>query len=436
MQANNLNRVLYVLCFIVAVAISIFVFPEGIVGVGIITVSTLLIFTLLKRDEDKEFLRRIYLIALLCRVTFAALIFYFGSYAYFGGDADTYDFNGYGLLRIFFGEAFDSYTVEQALNMRGSGWGMNWFVAFLYFFFGRSIFATMAVECVVGAATALLIYYVAIEIYNNSRVARLTAYLVALFPAMIVWSAQALKDGLIVFLLVLTMLCVNRLQRQYNFLYTLLLIFSLFGILSLRFYIFYIVAIAVTGSFLIGTSNEWRETLRRLTAFVIVGGVLVYVGALSNAGAEIEQYGNLEAIQRSREDLARSAESGFGRELDVSTTEGAAVALPVGFTYLMLAPFPWQVNSLRQALAAPESVVWWCLLPFLFSGLWYTVRTRWRQAIPILIFTILLTVAYSLFQGNVGTAYRQRTQIQVFFFIFIAVGLVIMRERRENKRQT
>ena len=33
-----------------------------------------------------------------------------------------------------------------------------------------------------------------------------------------------------------------------------------------------------------------------------------------------------------------------------------------------------------------------------------------------------------------GTAYRQRTQIQVFLFMFIAVGWVLYRERREDRR--
>jgi hypothetical protein len=44
----------------------------------------------------------------------------------------------------------------------------------------------------------------------------------------------------------------------------------------------------------------------------------------------------------------------------------------------------------------------------------------------------MLTLAYSMFQGNVGTAYRQRTQIQVFLFMFIGVGFVVAKEKREN----
>ena len=52
---------------------------------------------------------------------------------------------------------------------------------------------------------------------------------------------------------------------------------------------------------------------------------------------------------------------------------------------------------------------------------------------PIVVFTISLTGAYALMQGNVGTAYRQRTQITMFFFIFMGVGLAERRRQREAR---
>ena len=139
-------------------------------------------------------------------------------------------------------------------------------------------------------------------------------------------------------------------------------------------------------------------------------------------------------MQVSRLDLARSAESGLDENVDVSTTEGAILAIPIGFAYLMFAPFPWQVSNFRQSITLPEVLLWWALLPLAVSGLWYTVRHRLRKAFPILIFGVMLTLAYSIFQGNVGTAYRQRTQIQVFMFIFIAVGWSLYQEKKENRK--
>ncbi len=49
---------------------------------------------------------------------------------------------------------------------------------------------------------------------------------------------------------------------------------------------------------------------------------------------------------------------------------------------------------------------------------------------PYLVFAVTLTLAYALMQGNVGTAYRQRTQVTMFFFLFMGVGLV---ERAKQK---
>jgi hypothetical protein len=194
------------------------------------------------------------------------------------------------------------------------------------------------------------------------------------------------------------------------------------------------VVVAVAGSFVIGLSKSNTSAVFRLLATILLGVALTYFGPGERMSAQLNTFGNLERIQSSRSDLARSAGSGFGEELDISTTEGAIAALPIGFMYLMLAPFPWEAANLRQAITIPEVLIWWAMIPFILIGLAYTVRHRARNALPVLIFTLLLTIAYSLFQGNVGTAYRQRTQIQVFLFIFVAAGWTVYKERKENKR--
>jgi hypothetical protein len=159
------------------------------------------------------------------------------------------------------------------------------------------------------------------------------------------------------------------------------------------------------------------------------------MGVLRTAGNQMDTYADLDRIQRSRRDLSMRANSGFGQEVDVSTATGALTAVPLGLTYLLFAPFPWQLASLRQLITMPEMIAWWVSFPLLVTGIWFTLKFRLRQALPILIFTTMLTLAYSIFQGNVGTAYRQRSQILVFYFIFVAVGAILMMERRENRKR-
>jgi hypothetical protein len=192
---------------------------------------------------------------------------------------------------------------------------------------------------------------------------------------------------------------------------------------------------AIGGSIVIGTQRFMgRGLAKQFVLIACVGLAMTYMGVLRTANAQYEAFGNLEAVQRSRLDLAESAKTGFGKDIDVSTTGGAITAIPVGMVYLLFAPFPWQLVNLRQSLTLPEMLVWWGAFPFLVVGLWFTLRYRMRQALPILVFTTMLTLAYSVFQGNVGTAYRQRSQLLVFYFIFASVGLIIAKESRDDKR--
>jgi 4-amino-4-deoxy-L-arabinose transferase-like glycosyltransferase len=267
-------------------------------------------------------------------------------------------------------------------------------------------------------------------------VAKVATLFVAFFPSLVLWSSQGLKDGPIVFLLALTMLATLRLGERFSTKYVAVMLFALYGLLCFRFYIFYMTAAAVCGAFVIGMRPQTSRSLVRQVAIVMVLGLgLTYLGVLRTADAQFEVYGDLEAVQRSRADLVRSANTGFGSDVDVSTTSGALSAIPLGLAYLLLAPFPWQLSSLRQSITLPEMVVWWVSFPLLVIGIWFTLKHRMRQALPILLFTSMLTVAYSIFQGNVGTAYRQRSQILVFYFIFVAVGAVLFKEKREEKQR-
>lgn len=431
-----MDRRLAVLCFLMGIAMMIVAFPEGFVAAATVLLCSLIVIFIIRQQfkEDANFFIQLFLVALIARLTFGLLLHIFDLYEFFGGDSITYDRVGQRLVEIWFGyNIATNDALSQNIYTSDSGWGMYYLVAAIYSITGRNILAAQSFCAVVGAATVPMVYTCAHKIFNNQRVGKISALLVALYPAFIIWSGQLLKDGLIIFLLVLAMTLVLRLQEKFRFFDVLLLGFSLFGIITLRFYIFYMAAVAIVGAFVVGTSNSPQAMTRRIGALVLLGIGLTYFGVTRNSGSDIEEYTNLERIQLSRLDLATRAESGYGQDLDVSTTEGAFAALPIGLTYLLLAPFPWQMTNWRQAITLPEVLLWWASIPFLISGLWYTIKNRLRSSIPILVFSLMLALAYSIFLGNVGTAYRQRTQIQVFLFMFIAVGWTLRQERSENK---
>lgn len=411
-------------------------FPDGAVSVIVVVILCIPIIAWLKRNtDDGQFLIQLFLGALVARLLFGVFVNSFELQNFFGGDALTYDVLGKQLVDLWYGAASpNDFLSRRATNTGTPGWGMNYFVGFIYLFTGQNSLAAQSVCAVIGAATSPLVYICSLNVFQNRRVGKFAALLVAFFPAFIIWSGQMLKDGLIIFLLVLTMTMVVRLQKRFEWPSVLVLVMSLGGILSLRFYIFYMVGVAVAGSLVLAQLGTVRSLIRGVLLLGALGIALTYLGVFKTATENFEKFGDLDRLQASRSDLARRGESGYGEDIDVSTTEGAMTALPIGLVFLMLAPFPWQAASPRQAITMPEMLVWWAMIPLIFTGLAYTIRHKLKEAIPILIFTLMLTIAYSIFQGNVGTAYRQRTQIQVFLFMFIAVGWTLMQEKRENQR--
>ena len=428
-----LGRFLLLACVLVIAMGSIAVpFPDGAIAVLIVAILSAIALVIFRRyTEEKEFITTIFLVALALRMGFGIFIHVFSLREFFGGDARAYDIYGALLADTWLGRPAAAGLGIQFEG--GAGWGMYYLTGFVYSLVGRNIFAAQSICAVVGAATAPMVYFCANKIFNNLKVARMAAISIAIFPSFVIWSGQLLKDGVIIFLLVLIMTMILQLQERVNYVAIAMLVVALFGIMSLRFYILYMVLVSIVGSFIVGVNTSNTSLLRRAFVLVLLGFSAIYFGVGRNAGNEIRVFGNLERIQSSRADLART-ESGYGEDVDVSTTEGAISALPLGFSYLMFAPFPWQASNLRQAITIPEVLLWWAMMPLLISGLIYAVKFRLRSAFPILIFCLLLTIAYSLFLGNVGTAYRQRTQIQVFLFILIGVGWTIYKEKQENKK--
>src|SRR2546423_4171266 len=432
-----MNALLAALSVALAAAVALTV-PGGASAALLCACAALSAGVLIARAEEREsrFLLQVFVGGLLVRLAVGTLINAFQWQEFFGGDALTYDLFGNALLHSLRRGVFFGGEAAEWARSAGNGWGMIYLVAAIYAAVGRNMLAVQYFNAVVGAATAPVIFLCARQIFQNLRVAKLAALCVAFDPSLVLWWPQGRKDGPIVFLLAAAMLATLKLGERLSAKYFALLVFTLYGLFCFRFYIFYMAVAAIVGSFFVGMRRQTTGGLvRQLVVVLALGLSLTYMGVLRTAGSQVEIYGDLETVQRSRADLARRANSRFAEDTDRATPSGALSAIPVGMTYLLFAPFPWQVVNLRQSITLPEMCIWWASFPLLVIGIWFTIKYRLRQALPILLFTTMLPLAYSIFQGNVGTAYRQRSQILVFYFIFGAVGAVLAKERRENEKR-
>lgn len=407
-------------------------FFDGFVAVVIATILNLgVVFLISSRmAHDRRFLVKVYGWTLLLRYGLAIFLNIFAANsafnATFWGDSDTYDIGGSQLALSWSGEAVLSAYLQTLV----SGYGWVYFVGTVYYLVGRNQLLVQFLNGMLGALTVLVIYAIAARLFGRAP-ARWAALFMAFFPQMVFWSAGMYKDPAILLCIALCMYAVLRLRERFSASMIALFVLSELALMTLRFYVAYFVAFAGLATFLF---TQRRGGVRSVLTYAALVSLLFGALSLAVKRETLEQqasYMNLERLQVTRQDQAMWGSSGFGQENNVSTTSGALVALPIGLVYLIFSPFPWAISGLRQALTFPETLVWYALMPAFVRGLAYAMRHRLREILPILVFATTLTCAYAIMQGNVGTAYRQRTQVSMFFFVFMGVGLAQRRRERE-----
>ena len=80
--------------------------PGAMAVCAVVSLPTL--FVLLRASEDRIFLVRLFVLAVLVRIILATFIFMAGYEAFFGGDANTHDIFGKSLLQSWHGDAYHS----------------------------------------------------------------------------------------------------------------------------------------------------------------------------------------------------------------------------------------------------------------------------------------------------------------------------------------
>jgi hypothetical protein len=390
------------------------------------------VWIILRARNDSQFLLRLFIGALIVRWIAAYLIYSKNLQAYFGGDAVSYDFFGNALCDVWrgIGDRNAPWLLAQT-DIHRSGWGMPYYVASIYYIIGRNPLAIQLINGGLGAATCVVVYRIAQSVYPEQRVTRIAAILTAVSPSMILWSAQGLKDAPIAFCLCVCMHYALKLRGRLQLKRIILLLVFLACLYSLRHYAAYIVFIASAGTLVFAAEKFTpRRVVQGGVLAIVIGVALSYFGTSDVAPSGLD----LKRVQAARVWSAGVSNSGFGGDVDITDPAAALGFLPVGTLYVLFAPFPWMINNARQLITLPELIVWWAMIPLLLRGYWFSIRQRLRETFGICVFTIGLTLAYALFQSNVGTAYRHRAQLFGFFFIFISIGLEQRRVAKAKKR--
>ena len=396
-------------------------------GVVFIALGVLLVSVSVRTlaPEDQEWMRTLLLGAFLLRLAAATAFALVPSLRVFHEDANGYEYRGMLVASMWRGE-YPPFPIDFS---RG---GFTLFSGAVYFVFGRFQPVLSYFNCLIGIMQVFFIYRLSLRFFHP-KVGRLAALLVGLMPSMILWSAIALKDAFVTLCLIIALTSCVSLKKRVSLGALAGAVLPVVAVQSVRFYMVYFVGFAIVVSLVLDRGTRFLTGVYKQIFLVVTGIALFAMLGLTETAEENMALMNLEFASQYRRGMAVTAQSGFDADVDVSTPGNALAYMPIGTAYLLLAPFPWQMTSLRPLLAAPETVLWWFLFPATLRGLVFAVRRRFSETSALIIFTLTSTAAYSLIHGNIGSAFRQRAQILVFLFIFCAAGIYMRRLQKAGE---
>jgi hypothetical protein len=414
-------------------AIALAVFP-------VLCVSGLILIAAGRPPEEKRALTRLFMLSFLLRVAVAIAIYRFGLVDVLGDEDSSGWFGGWGIAQAWRGDpAFVGVnpSLLQALGRANHGYGYLAAI-FLYLIGAPSRLSLAMLSALAGALTVGFVYRIGSCMFGRN-VAEKAGTWAAVFPSLVIWSAQTLKEPFVILFECAIVYAVLALRSRVSLKLIGLLLASLFCLYTMRFYAAYLSVVAAM------LALAWPAGVRRanaaLAGALVFSAVIVAMFASGLWHLEQQRLGqfNLAWVQSFRTNVATGEGGGSGILLpyDVTTPGGVLAAFPLSLISFLLSPYPWQAlgGTMRLKLSLVDVALWWWMIPHVLAGIRKAWRTQ-RESIGLqMLFIGPLTVFYALTFGNAGLAFRQRAQVLVLLLVFAGLGLSLKKLRRSAGSQ-
>lgn len=370
-----------------------------------------------RAEDDKQFLWMMILVGILVRVTVALGLRMTGFNEVVAPDELTFHDNAQYFAAWMQGEVAQPFAFKWAGSTQVGYFAL---VGTLYGTIGEYQIVPVLLNCAIGGLCAYPAYLIAARVAGR-RAGRGAAVLVTFFPSLVLWSALLIRDACVLYLILWCACLAQSLLERFRVRTILWLLLCLAALATLRSFLFALVAVAAVMSFLVAGV---RKPGRAIAISVVCVAAVLVLMKVSGLGTDYFADASLENLALRRQYNALGGEGGIALEgHDLSTATGALTYLPIGLAWFLLAPFPWQFSG-RQGLAVPDVLIWYACVPFLIRGTLFALARRRRHSLVPIFAGILITLLYSLVEGNVGIIFRHRAQVLVLALPFVAVGWV------------
>jgi len=266
---------IFLVGILILVAQPVFQQPEATnAGVLLVVVVVVFVFALalspaIRRTRLAWWLLFLFLIRLGIAVTYHQWVGWRGGNLFVSGvsgyDAFRYDYSAAQVANWGWPDA--SISVDQ--------FGIVAFYATIYRVFGHNPLFAVLFNTLLGGLTSLLVFHLA-RLCTSLRVATWSALLTMIIPDSVLYGGLLMKEMLVMFLYYSILLVWFRFKFHRRYSGLILLAVLLYGMMETRGILF-VVLVATFGSIML---IEWRKTLRRPAAWIIMGAAIAIIASI------------------------------------------------------------------------------------------------------------------------------------------------------------
>jgi hypothetical protein len=400
--------------------------------------------------EERTFLIRIVVIALILRLLFAFIAIAYIPLMYI----DTRDhpvilrtlghtiqlfrdfhrefLNGINLSRYFAGQYGDVSLKEVAREGMTSFLHLGAYIqAFLNLIFGQSLL-NILVFPFISVLMVIIGYYLAKEIFNK-KVAMLSSFLLAVVPSFIIWSCTNIRMSIGIISMLTIGLSLMKFSKANRLKFLLLLATSSFLLcLAKDRFAGPLLLIIIPALFLCLKIEFGKKILISILLLALFSPIAWHQRRLIDNKAQ-RLITDIISNQKSFATYVTGSNYKIYDEFiyssDISKIGRISPfllikALPKGMAYFLFTPFPWRIYNALRLYSYPQIMFWHFSVVFSLIGTLAGLRYRFNQFLPLLMFLAFWVVLLSLVMGNEGIAARQRDLIAPFFYILASAGVI------------
>lgn len=355
-------------------------------------------------------------------------------------------------------------TTMDAFEPRGWALAMNWhqgvpfkfifgahtysmIIGIIYYFIGRSPLFIRMLNVFLSTMIVYNTFQIALFVWQNKRTAKIAAWIVAFFPALILFGVTILREAILVYLLTVSILYLIAYTKNHRISSLFISLIALLMVINLNSgYIFIlIVPVFLLIKYLIKllVGKKSIKILYISVIFIIfLTATIVFINSFINVSiigevrvSSLTDFTIFERIS-SFQNMAARGRAAYLVGKTTSSPVSLLIWLPIRIIYFLFMPFPWIWRNLMDILGGVDAFLYFWIIFYSFRGL-FQKKSKFFNYTTLWIIILTAGIGISVFAmgtSNYGTAWRHRAVFTFLFAILAASPLSLYRFKNIKNR--